>query len=303
VRRYTAIAAAWLLACTPSAADHEELGDRAYAVGGYRNALAEYQLALKANPGSANLHAKTAAAAMHTQDYTLAAAEYGALAQEDRSRIGEAIEGLDRIIRAALGVNDRTAVAFALSALRDLAPDRPLGRYARLTAIDAAEQGQTEDALVLLPQAAAAATDARLADSLLYAYGMTAVRVKDCSTAVRVFDGVIRRNRAPEVTEGAREGLGLCALVEGQLALERGQQAEAEEWFRRAAAPGSTSDVVRGAYLGLGDVRFAQGDVVGALLSYQQALTGGTPGDTIAQRAREKLNALGRPEPPPAPDE
>ncbi|MGH7699378.1 MAG: hypothetical protein ACREMJ_02505, partial [Gemmatimonadales bacterium] len=88
-----------------------------------------------------------------------------------------------------------------------------------------------------------------------------------------------------------------------QLALERGRPGIAEDWFRRATAPGASPDVVRGAFLGLGDVRLAQGDVVGALLSYQQALQGGAPGDTIAQRAREKLNALGRPqEPPPMPD-
>ena len=301
-RRISAALLVAALACTPSAANHEDLGDRAYAVGAYRDALAEYQLALKGAPGSATLHAKTAAAAAHTQDYTLAAAEYGALAREDRSRVAEAVEGLERIIRSALAVNDRTAVAFALSALRDLAPSRPIGRYARHTAVDAADQGQTEDAMVLLPAAAAAAGNAGTADSLLFVYGLMAVRMRDCASAIPVFEGVIRRNRAPEVSDGAREGLGLCALVEGQAALDRRDYAGAEEWFRRASAPGAAEDVLRGAQMGLGDVQLAQGDVVGALLSYQQALSGGTPGDTIAQRAREKLNALGRAEPPPAPD-
>jgi Tfp pilus assembly protein PilF len=99
------------------------------------------------------------------------------------------------------------------------------------------------------------------------------------------------------VVERAREGLGLCALVEGQIALEQGRPADAEGWFRRATAPGASPDVVRGAFLGLGDVRLAQGDVAGAMESYQQALAGGTPGDTISQRAQEKLNALGKAEP------
>jgi tetratricopeptide (TPR) repeat protein len=300
--------AAWLvgmaaaLACTPSAANHEELGDRAYAARRYPDALAEYQLGLRANPGNASLHAKTAAAALHTESYALAAAEYRALAQEDGSRTAEAAEGLERVIRAALQVKDRTAVALALTGLREIAPSRPLGRYARLAAIDAVDQGKTDEAMTLLPTAAAAAPDARSADSLLFTYGMMAVRSKDCVTALTVFEGVIRRNRAPEVAEAAREGVGLCALVEGQVALERGQPALAEDLFRRAAAPGSAPDVVRGAYLGLGDVRLAQGDVVGAMVSYQQALSGGTPGDTLAQRAREKLNALGRPEQSTTPD-
>ena len=300
--------AAWLagmaaaLACTPSAANHEELGDRLYAAGSYRDALAEYQLGVRANPGNAGLHAKTAAAALHTENYALAAAEYRALAQEDGSRTAEAAEGLERVIRAALPVKDRTAVALAVAGLREIAPSRPLGRYAQLAAVNAADQGKTEEAMSLLPTAAAAAPDSRSADSLLFEYGMMAVRSKDCATALTVFEGVIRRNRAPQVTEAAREGVGLCALVEGQAALERGQPALAEDFFRRAAAPGSAPDVVRGAYLGLGDVRLAQGDVVGAMVSYQQALSGGSPGDTLAQRAREKLNALGRPEQPATPD-
>src|SRR5213076_1699395 len=96
------------------------------------------------------------------------------------------------------------------------------------------------------------------------------------------------------VVESAREGLGLCALVEGQIALEQRRQADAEAWFRRETAPGASPDVVRGAFLGLGDVRLAQGDIAGAMESYQLALAGGTPRDTIAQRAQEKLNALGK---------
>jgi len=119
---------------------------------------------------------------------------------------------------------------------------------------------------------------------------------------VPAFEGVIRRQREPAVADRAREGLGLCSLVEGQRLLENGKPTEAEDWFRRATAPGAPADVVRGAFLGLGDVKLAQGDVTAALESYQQALAGGTPGDTITQRAHEKINALGKADaasPPP----
>ena len=105
---------------------------------------------------------------------------------------------------------------------------------------------------------------------------------------------MLRRQRAPTVVESSREGLGLCALVEGDRALQGGRPADAEAWFRRATAPGASPDVTRGAFLGLGDVRLSQGDIAGAIESYQQALAGGTPGDTISQRAQEKLNALGK---------
>ncbi len=288
------LALALVAACARSAANHEELGDRAYAAAGYPDALAEYQLGLKASPGTASLHAKAAAAAFHTGNYMLAATEYRALAQADRSRADEAAQGLERVARQALAAGDRVAVTAALQGIREVAPNRPLGRYARLVALDAADNGDTAAAMSLLPVAVASATDGATQDSLLYAYGRAAVRVRQCAIAVPVFEGVIRRQRQPAVLDGAREGLGLCALLEGQQALEKGQPGVAGDWFRRASAPGAAPDVVRAAYLGLGDVLLAQGDMAGALNSYQQALAGGSPGDTITVKTQAKINALGR---------
>ena len=213
--RWAAVGIAVALACQPSAADHEELGDRWYGGGAYRDALAEYQLGLKAHPGDADLEAKLGAAALHVGDYATAVNAYIALGEGDRSRAGEAADGLERTARAALGANDRSDAARGLAGLRAVAPTRPLGRYARLAALDAADRGDTAGAMALLPGAAAAAGDPRMTDSLLFVYGMAAVRARACSTAVPVFEGVIRRQRDPAVAEGAREGLGLCALVEG----------------------------------------------------------------------------------------
>jgi tetratricopeptide (TPR) repeat protein len=300
VRRWVTLSVVVGLACQPSAADHEELGDRAYAAGAYRDALAEYELGLKVDPSSGNLNAKAGAAALHVGEFSTAVDAYIALGQ-DRSRAGEAADGLERVARAALAASDRSDAARGLAGLRTVAPGRPLGRYARLAALDAADHGDTAGAMALLPAAAAAAGDARIADSLLYVYGMSAVRARDCATAVPVFEGVIRRQREPAVADGAREGMGLCSLVEGQRLLDGGKPAEAEDWFRRATAPGAPADVVRGAFIGLGDVKLAQGDVAAALDSYQQALTGGTPGDTITQRAQAKINALGKADAPSSP--
>ena len=294
MRRQALALLALALACTRSAADHEELGDRSYAAGAYADALAEYRLGLRANAGSASLHAKTAAAALRLGDYTLAAAEYRELAAADRSRADEAADGLERVVRAAIDGDDRLALAAALTALREVAPNRLLGRYARLVALDAVDRGDTAAALAFLPVAIAAAGDGRIADSLLYLYGMATLRVGDCSTAVAVFEGVLRRQRVPNVVDQARAGVGQCALVQGQQALAAGHPADAENWFRMATAPGVDTDVARAGHLGLGDVALAQGDVGAAIDHYQQALVGGTPGDSITVKAREKLNTLGK---------
>ena len=218
--------------------------------------------------------------------------------EKDRSRTAEAADGLERLVRDALTANERNAAANALQGLRTVSPSRPLGKYTRLAALDAADRGDTSAALALLPSAVAAAGNARSADSLLFVYGMAAVRARACSTAVPAFESVIRRQHEPAVTEGAREGLGLCALVEGQRLLADGKPTEAEDWFRRASAPGSPPEVVRGAFLGLGDVKLAQGDITDALDNYQQVLSGGRAGDTLSQRAHEKINALGKADAP-----
>jgi tetratricopeptide (TPR) repeat protein len=302
VRRRPLLAIALALACQPSAADHEALGDRWYAGGSYRDALAEYQLGLTAHPTDADLEAKLGAAAVHVGDYASAVQAYLLLGERDRSRAGEAADGLERVARAALAASDRIDAEKGLAGLLVVAPARPLGRYARVAALAAVERGDTAGALALLPAAAATAGDASQTDSLLFLYGMAAVRVHDCGTAVPVFEGVIRRQREPAVTDGAREGLGLCALVQGQQLLDAGKPGDADGWFRRATAPGAPVGVVRGAFLGLGDVKLAQGDVAGALESYQQALAGGAPGDTLTRRAQDKINALGKADaPPPAP--
>ena len=290
-----------LLGCAPSAANHEVLGDRSYVAGTYPDALAEYQLGLRAGGGKAALHAKAAAAALHTGDFSFAAQEYRALSREDPSRADEAADGLERVARGAVAANDRVALAQALQGMREAAPSRPLGAYARVVALDAAAAGNTVDALAYLPTAIATAPDARTADSLLYVYGEAAALGRDCATAMAVFEGVLRRQRQPLVQDAAREGIARCALMRGQVALAAGHPTDAEEWFRRAATPGSAIEVMRAAYVGLGDVALARGDVSSAVDLYQQSLVGGVPGDSLAQRAQEKLNALGRADSAPAP--
>ncbi len=301
--RVWAAAALAALACAPSAANHEVLGDRNYVAAAYPDAQAEYQLGLRAGGGKAGLHAKAAAAALHTSDFSFAAQEYRALAREDPSRADEAADGLERVARGAIAVNDRIALAQALQGMREAAPSRALGGYARIVALDAAAAGNTADALAYLPTAIATAPDARGADSLLYVYGEAAALAKDCVTAIAVFTGVLQRQRQPFVQEAAREGISRCALMRGQAALAAGRPSDAEEWFRRAATPGSAIEVTRAAYVGLGDVALARGDIAAAVELYQQSLVGGVPGDSLAQRAQEKLNALGRADSGPAPSQ
>jgi tetratricopeptide (TPR) repeat protein len=248
---------------------------------------------LRAGSGKADLHAKTAAAALHTGDFGIAAEQYRELARGDLTRAEEAADGLERVARGAAAVNDRVALADALQGLREAAPSRPLGPYARVVALDAAAAGNTADALAYLPGHRHGAGRPQR-HSLLFVYGLAAAMARDCVTATAVFQECCVAN-ASRSCWMRREGVA-AALSRGEAALAAGRPIDAEDWFRRAATPGAAVEVMRAAYLGLGDVALARGDVAGAVDLYQQALAGGMPGDSLAQRAQEKLNAVGKPD-------
>lgn len=293
--RPVALALLAAAACSGFAADHEKLGDRAYLSGAYDNALTEYRLALRQDAApNAALRAKAAAAALHAGDLESAAREYLALARADGSRVGEAADGLDRVAQAAATAGNRAALRSAIAGVRELARDRPPSPLAGRVVQDLGGDGApAAELLAVLPAAAAGAPDARLQDSLMFAYAGVLARVGRCETALDVYEAVARRQRVPGVASQAETGAAGCALRLGQAALDGGQADRAEEWFQRAASQADDSPVGRAAYLGIGDVRYARGDVAGAVEAYQRALGSAQQGDSLARVARDRLNRIG----------
>ncbi|HEX9580573.1 MAG TPA: tetratricopeptide repeat protein [Gemmatimonadales bacterium] len=282
-------------ACGGSAADHEALGDRAYTLGHFPDALVEYRLALRQRTTpNAGLRAKAGAAALRAGDLAAAAEEYQELAREGgAARATEAADGLERVARAAAGADDRGALAAALLALRAIDARRVLGSLALGLAATVSGEGPPGEALRVLPYAAAGAPDARRQDSLLYVYGIALSRAGQCAEAIAVFEGVSRRHREGAVVAPARRASERCALQLGRGAMDVGQPEQAEQWFRMAAAGAEEDPVHRAAYIGLGDVLVLRGDFVAAAEAYQRSLAGAEPGDSLAQVAAERLNALG----------
>lgn len=292
MRRWLALATA-LGACVPEAANHEALGDEKYLTQGYRDAVAEYGLALASRPDQPALLAKLGAAALHAEALDVATEAFAKLAVHDGWR-QHGLNGLWRVAQAASAADDRQALLYALGALRQIDPDRRLGEFAVRVALDEARSGNTAQALELMPHAVAAA-DGRLADSVLYVYAELLERVARCRDAGGVYESLLRRPRAVEFREAAQNGLARCALQQGRAALARGEPQVAEGYFRRAASPVVPRNLARAAWLGLGDVRYALGDIAGAVEAYEQARAGrAADADSIARRAAERLNAIGR---------
>ena len=279
-----------LVACGGAAADHEALGDRAYVSRQFSDALIEYRLAIKQR-STPKLRAKAGAAALHVGDLGEAAAQYVALAKESNDRRDEAADGLERVARAAEG-NDRAGLAAALAGLQQINARRALGAFAGSLARGISESGTATDAMAVLPVAAAAASDARQEDSLMLQYARALTRAGRCQDGTGVFDALARRQRDPGIVKAAQQGSVQCLLLLGRQAVDSGRPQQAEDWFRQAASDGGDTPLARTAYLGLGDIMLARGDFAGAADAYLRAMQGAAPGDSVAEKAREKLSNL-----------
>lgn len=278
-------------ACSPMAADHERLGDRAYREGRFVAAVAEYRAAARSR-GGARVYAKLGSAALHDRDLSTAIDAYAALKAADPARAAEAAAGLERA--AYLATHGEAAqpvqLAAAVRALRMVAPGRPLGRFGLelVAGLDAAE------ALGTLPAALASASDARSVDSLLLAFGEAQRVTTACEAATHTFGAVLRRTRNAGVRTSAAQGIGACALRLGLDALSGAQAELAERWFEAAESAAPATPFGWRATIGLGDARMSQGDVLGAAIAYQSVLSAAGVPDTLQKLAAGKLDSLSR---------
>ena len=294
------------MGCAGTTADHERLGDAAYLEGRFGAASAEYQMAVQARP-VATLWAKAGAAALAADQFRVAAQAFQQLATTDPARIGEAVIGIERIVRAALRERppDITSAKDAILALRRLAPDRPVGIPA-LTVVRSGALGAIES-VTLLPAAIGSAGSARLVDSLLLAWGNALRETTACDAATLSYSVALRRSPRAADRGMAREGIASCGLRLGMDALDGDQPDVAETWFRTVLRVDSLGPAGQRAQVGVGDARLRQGDVVGALLAWQRVLdhrsTGEEGMDSVTTMALERMAAL-RPDPgTPRPDE
>jgi tetratricopeptide (TPR) repeat protein len=276
----------------------ELLGDQAYGAGRYAEALRQYQAAAPHASGS-RIWAKLGAAALHADDLHAASEAYRRLGAEDPTRSSEAAEGLEAVARRAEQAGDVDVLHQAILGLRAVAPERPSAPFAlalaRRTAVSGAE------AATLLPAALAAAPDAAVFDSLLAAYGAALQETGACDQAAPTFRATMRRTRDPGLRQRAGTGLANCALNLGITALGAHRLEDAGRWFYQAAQVDSTTWTGRRALIGLGDARVGQGDILGAVIAFQQALGSGAQPDSLGQIAAERLRTLGAPMPAPAP--
>ena len=199
-----------------AAADHEALGDQAYVERRFSEALAEFQLELRQGATSGVLRRKAGMAALNARDLVEAALQFEALAREDEDQLTLAADGLERVARAASAEANGPALQAALQALLRVVPGRALGTLAAELAAGLGENSSPAEAIGVLPFAAAAAPDAGLQDSLMYAYGIALAALNRCDEAMPVFESLVRRGRKPAIQSDARSRATTCALALGR---------------------------------------------------------------------------------------
>ncbi len=274
-----------------AAADHARLGDRHYREGRWAEALAEYQAAQRGS-ATAAVWAKAGAAALRVGDLLAAVEAYERLGDADPSRVAEASRGLERVARALRGRRDSAspALAAAVVAIRRLAPDRPLGRLARV----AEAQGTSDrmDELTLLPAAIAGANGAHDVNQLLLRYGTSLRATTACERAVAVYRMVMRRDPGWNAWRDAGIGLAACALQLGLDALAAGRVAFAEQWFIEVTQADPSSPVGLRGRIGWGDTRLQQGDLLGAAIVWQSVLSTPNVPDSLRRMAQDRISDL-----------
>jgi len=278
----------WLLigvvGCGP-AGGPEGAADRNYAEGRYEEALAVYAPLAETEP-SPSLWAKIGASSLRLGRLREATAAYQALAGSAPDRADEAAEGLEQVIEAAERRRDEVSLEQAVTALRAVAPERPLGRHAlNLMQVVDGPVAPSDFAAAL-----AVATDARSVDSLLVRQAGALAGRGNCTEAIPLYQAAVRR--AGRSGDGRAEaGLVDCFFRLGAMQLATAPDS-AEVWFRGVAGIDSTTPVGRAAMVGLGDARLRQGDLIGAALAYQTVLSSGDRSDSLSTVAAAKLNAL-----------
>ncbi len=272
--------------------DHERLGDRRYAEHAYVDALAEYRLALQQRRPSGELRAKFAQAALRSGALSDAVIAYRDLARAEPAALDEAADGLTRAARLAVGARDVAALTDAMVALHDVAPQRPVGVLVVALGASSTALAKRPEAMDVLLEAAAAATDAATADSFLAAYADVNARLGRCDVASRTYNGLLRRALPRDLTLAAQGGLAGCAVADGQLSLSAGALQDAEAEFQRAIVIGQPDSVVRLAWLLMGDARWSDADTAQALDAYRHAVAGGGEQDPVVLRAEAQMERL-----------
>ena len=262
MRRVALLAASITLACGGSTSV-ERRADGEVAEGRWHEAFASYRSAVERQPEGRVL-GKLGVAALRVGKLNDAAAAFARMGSEDPSRQEEAADGLELVARSAERAGDTTALRVAIDGLRDVAPNRPVGRF--VLALETRGALSAPDRVELTAAAVGAAPDGDTADSLLLQYAAVLRDANDCERASRIYQAVAMRSTLKARATAARHAEQDCALLVGKTRLETGAPADALVWLEQAIKADSASRSGVTALEAMATALTALGDTVGGTL-------------------------------------
>jgi tetratricopeptide (TPR) repeat protein len=261
--RWVALLAVSITLACGGSTSVERRADGEVAEGRWNEAFASYRSAVERQPEGRVL-GKLGVAALRVGKLNEAAAAFARMGSEDPSRQEEAADGLELVARSAERAGDTAALRIAIDGLRDVAPNRPVGRF--VLALETRGALAATDRLELTAAAVGAAPDGDTADSLLLQYAAVLRDAHDCERASRIYQAVAMRSTLKARATTARHAEQDCALRVGKTRLEAGAPADALAWLEEAIKADSASRSGVTALEAMATALTALGDTVGGTL-------------------------------------
>lgn len=276
-------------ACRPDPGEATALyrGDRAFARGDHEEALAEYLLSLREEPGA---EGRVRAAHVYAVLGRLeeARALYEEAAREDVVHGGQAVSDLVALAKAAHGNGDSYGSAYAMEAALAFQPGLVVEELALPLARHYGAIGEDARALALLMRVLGSnREDVELVLEAARAHE----RIEDCGRALLFYERF--RELAPRRRAEVLWNEGSCSL---QLALERKEEGDLDEALRyldAVADLGEPKTRLAEAYFEQGEVLAEMGLCADALDAFRRVASADPPGPApLARQALARVDEI-----------
>ncbi len=243
-------------------------GDRAFALGDYAEALAEYRLALQQGASDADILARAAHACVQVGRVDEARDFYRAAAQLDPFYADQAVADLIHVARAARERGDRLGVSAAVQAALEFRQGINVADLALPLARHHLQNAEFARALPFY-QAALGSVSPDSAPEILFEAAQAYEATGDCRRALAFFEEY-REKVGEEARTEALWHIGNCSFELALQLLDQGQQEEALRRLQTTITLGEPRNLLPRAYFEKGELLAGRGECEAAIEAFRQ---------------------------------
>lgn len=296
-RATLALAAALATAVAACTGTNEESsvrrGDQAFAQGKYKEALAEYRLAVRQGADDAPTLARVAHTYAVMDRVDDAGSFYDEAVQKDSTYTDEAVSDLMHMAGEARARNDRFAMASAVERALRLRPGLGVGDMALDLARHYFKNGEYGRALPFYQKALTEATDS--APEIIFEVGQAHEEIGDCDHALVLFERY--RVKLPRWKRDEVDWyIGTCSFDVARDIRSRREVTDQDleaalEMVNRTLELATPRNIQAQAWFDKGEILSDLGDCSGAMDAYAEVRTADNPG-ALLDRAQSRYDEL-----------